>query len=90
MTDPKMMSQKNLESIPNDLQKIKDLTLSKREQAWVYRRLAELYAGAGLKDLGKEMLTRALQLNPKLSGIKKICLTLGLANSPHFYTAGKT
>ena len=81
---------KNLENIPNDLQKIKDLKLSKREQAWVYRRLAELYAGAGLKDLGREMLTKALQLNPKMSGIKKICLTLGLANSPHFYTTGNT
>ena len=80
---------KNLENIPNDLQKIKDLKLSKREQAWVYRRLAELYAGAGLKDLGKDMLTKALQLNPKLAGIKKICLILGLANSPHFSTASK-
>ena len=76
---------KNLENIPNDLQKIKDLKLSKREQAWVYRRLAELYAGAGLKDLGKDMLTKALQLNPKLAGIKKICLILGLANSPSFF-----
>jgi hypothetical protein len=36
------------------------------------------------------MLTKALQLNPKMSGIKKICLTLGLANAPHFYTTGKT
>ena len=80
---------KNLENIPNDLEKIKDLKLSKREQAWVYRRLAELYAGAGLKDMGKDMLTKALQLNPKLAGIKKICLELGLTNSPHLSTASK-
>ena len=69
--------------------KIKDLKLSKREQAWVYRRLAELYVGAGLKDMGKDMLTKALQLNPKLAGIKKICLELGLTNSPHLSTASK-
>ena len=79
----------NLENIPNDLQRIKDLKLSKRELAWVYRRLAELYTSVGLKVLAKDMLTKALQLNPKLAGIKKICLTLGLENPPHLSTVNK-
>ena len=68
----------NLEDIPNDLEKIRALGLSKRETAWTYKRLAERYISINWISLAKELLTMASDLDPHMVGAKKICEQLGM------------
>ena len=68
----------HIESIPNNLEKIRALKLSKRETAWVYKNLAEFYCEINWLAKAQEMLRIALELHPRLEGTKKICQKLRL------------
>ncbi len=68
----------HLESIPNNLEKIRELKLSKRETAWVYKKLAEFYYEINWLAKAREMLRMAFELHPRLKGTKKICQRLDL------------
>jgi curved DNA-binding protein CbpA len=68
----------HIESIPNNLEKIRALKLSKRETAWVYKKLAEFYCEINWLAKAQEMLRIALELHPRLEGTKKICQKLRL------------
>ena len=67
-----------IESIPNNLEKIRALKLSDRETAWIYKKLAEFYCDINGLAKAKEMLRMALELHPRLKGTKKICQKLNL------------
>ena len=54
----------HIESIPNNLEKIRALKLSKRETAWVYKKLAEFYCEINWLAKAQEMLRMALKLHP--------------------------
>ena len=69
---------KNLENIPTDLEKIRALNLSKRETAWIYKRLSECYIDINQISQAKEMLSMAFELCPGMAGAKKICQQLGM------------
>lgn len=69
---------RSLEDIPNDLDKISALNLSKREMAWIYKKLAEFYVDINWLTQAKKMLRMAFELYPRLAGAKKICQQLGM------------
>ncbi len=60
------------ETIPNDLEKLHRLELSKRETAGIYKRLAESYFELNWFAKAREMLRVAFELHPSLTGTKKI------------------
>ena len=68
----------NLENIPTDLEKIRSLNLSRRETAWIYKRLSECYIDINQISQAKEMLSMAFELCPGMAGAKKICQQLGM------------
>ena len=68
----------NFEDIPTDLEKIRTLNLSKRETAWIYKRLSECYMDINQISQAKEMLSMAFELHPGMVGAKKICQQLGM------------
>ncbi len=62
------------------LSKIQDLELSKRETAWMYKKIAEFYVEIDLFPHARQVLIMAFELQPNLAGAKKICKTLNLIN----------
>ena len=62
------------------ISKIKELNLSKRETAWMYKKIAEFYVEIRLIPEAREMLLMAFDLQPNLAGTKKICRTLNISN----------
>ncbi|MFC1719327.1 tetratricopeptide repeat protein, partial [Candidatus Poribacteria bacterium] len=68
------------EEILISLNRILELDLSSRETAWIHKKAAEAYYRT--KDMGRarESLNRAFQINPKLTGAKKISRKLGIEN----------
>lgn len=52
--------------------------LPRRERAFIYKKMAECFLRVGDERLARLNLLIALQLNPKLGGIKKICAKLGM------------
>ena len=60
------------------LQKILGLGLSKRDIAWVYKKLAESYYEAENLQMARENLEKAFKISPNLTGAKKICEKLGV------------
>ncbi|RKU27063.1 hypothetical protein C6497_12250 [Candidatus Poribacteria bacterium] len=69
---------KNTGEIP--ISKIIELNLSKRETAWMYKKIAEFYVEIRLLPEAREMLQMAFDLQPNLAGTKKICRTLNISN----------
>jgi len=61
--------------------KILDLGLSKRESAWAYKKLAESYFEADKPQEAQEALRKAFQINPNMTGAKKICRKLGVVST---------
>lgn len=68
----------HVESIPNNLEKIRELKLSKRETAWVYKKLAECYCEINWFAKAQEMLRMAFELHPRIKGTKRLCRKLNL------------
>ncbi|HIE26638.1 TPA: tetratricopeptide repeat protein [Candidatus Poribacteria bacterium] len=60
------------------LQKILELGLSKRDTAWVYKKLAESYCESENFQMARENLEKAFKICPNLTGAKKICKKLGV------------
>jgi len=74
----RMTSAANSEEILTNVEKILAMNLSKREAAWIYKKAAEAYYMANDRDNAIRVLRRAFQINPKLTGAKKISKKLGL------------
>ena len=72
----------HLEDIPIDLEKVHALNLSKRETAWIYKKLAEFYFDIHWHVQAKQMLKKAFELYPRLTGVKRICQKLGVEHLP--------
>ena len=53
------------------ISKIKELNLSKRETAWMYKKIAEFYVEIRLIPEAREMLMMAFDLQPNLAGLKR-------------------
>ena len=63
---------------PIPLTKIRELKLSKRETAWMYKKIAEFYVEIGRFPEARTVLKMAFELQPRLTGAKKICQTLNI------------
>ena len=64
---------------PIPLTKIRELKLSKRETAWMYKKIAEFYVEIDRFPEARTVLKMAFELQPRLTGAKKICQTLNMA-----------
>ena len=60
------------------LTKIRELKLSKRETAWMYKKVAEFYVEIDRFSEARTVLKMAFELQPRLTGAKKICQTLNI------------
>ncbi len=74
----RMTSAENSEEILENMGKILAMNLSRREAAWIYKKAAEAYYRMNDMDNAIKVLRRAFQINPKLTGAKKISRKLGL------------
>ena len=63
---------------PIPLTKIRELKLSKRETAWIYKKIAEFYVEIDRFPEARTVLRMAFELQPRLTGAKKICQTLNM------------
>ena len=63
---------------PIPLTKIRELKLSKRETAWMYKKIAEFYVEIDRFPEARTVLRMAFELQPRLTGAKKICQTLNI------------
>ena len=61
------------------LTKIRSLKLPKRETAWIYKKIAEFYVEIDQFPEARTVLKMAFELQPRLTGAKKICRTLNMA-----------
>ena len=62
------------------LTKIRALKLPKRETAWMYKKIAEFYVEIDQLPEARTVLKMAFELQPGLTGAKKICQTLNMRN----------
>ena len=60
------------------LTKIRALRLPKRETAWMYKKIAEFYVEIDRFPEARTVLKMAFELQPHLTGAKKICRTLNM------------
>ena len=60
------------------LTKIRALELSKRETAWMYKKIAEFYVEIDRIPEARTVLKMAFELQPRLTGAKKICQRLNM------------
>ena len=60
------------------LAKIRALKLSKQETAWMYKKIAEFYVEINRFREARTVLKMAFELQPRLTGAKKICKTLNM------------
>ncbi|MDE0553229.1 MAG: DnaJ domain-containing protein [Candidatus Poribacteria bacterium] len=60
------------------LTKIRALKLPKRETAWMYKKIAEFYVEIDQLSEARTVLKMAFELQPRLTGAKKICRTLNM------------
>ena len=60
------------------LTKIRALKLPKRETAWMYKKIAEFYVEVDRFPEARTLLKMAFELQPRLTGAKKICRTLNM------------
>ena len=63
---------------PVPLSKIQELNLPKRETAWMYKKIAEFYVEINMFPDARQVLLMAFELQPNLTGAKKICRTLNI------------
>jgi curved DNA-binding protein CbpA len=73
-----LMHPRHPEDIPNDLEKIRALNLSKPDIATVYKKLAEFYLEINRVGNAKKMLKMAFELHPRMAGAKRICQKLDM------------
>jgi curved DNA-binding protein CbpA len=59
------------------LKELLRLGFSRKDNAFFYKKLAEVYASSGRQDLALHYLQKGLQLDRKLSGVKKLMERLG-------------
>ena len=62
------------------LTKIRALKLSKRETAWMYKKIAEFYVEIKQYPEARIVLKMAFEFQPRLTGAKKICKTLNMSS----------
>ena len=62
------------------LAKIRKLQLSKRETAWMYKKIAEFYVEINRLSEARTVLKMAFELQPRLTGAKKICEILNMGS----------
>ncbi len=66
--------------VTTSMDKLLDLKIPNREVARVYKKVAEAYCKLAYIDRAKEALRRAFEINPRLTGAKKIGRKLGIKN----------
>lgn len=68
------------EEILESLNRLLEMELSNRETAWIHKKASEAYYRVENTNRARESLKRAFQINPKLTGTKKISEKLGIKN----------
>jgi len=66
------------EEVLANMEKILAMDLSKREFAWIYKKAAEAYYRTNDIDKAAKALKCAFEINPRLTGAKKISKKLGI------------
>ena len=66
------------EEMVSCIPKIAGLGLSKREIAWIYKKIAESYFKEDFLEKAREILKEAFAIYPHLEGAKRICKKLGI------------
>ena len=61
------------------IRELLELNLSKKDNALLYKKLAELYLVIGKKDNALKFLQKGLTLNKKLAGVKKLKEKIGIS-----------
>jgi len=65
---------------PDAISRLKELirmSFSRKDNAFFYKKLAEVYAGLGQQETALQYLQKGLQLDRKLSGVKKLMERIG-------------
>jgi tetratricopeptide (TPR) repeat protein len=78
---------KMVSSLPphTSIKYIKDMirfNFSRKDNAFFYKKIAEIYCGLGRKDLALEYLNKGLELDQKLPGVKKLKEKIGYSEIP--------
>lgn len=71
------------EEVLVSLDRILALDLSNREIAWIHKKAAEAYCRTRDMDRAREALRQAFQINPKLTGAKRISKKLDIENGTY-------
>jgi len=67
-----------IDEMKNCIPKIVDLGASRRERAWIYKKIAESYFDENLLEEAREALENAFDIYPNLKGVQRICQKLGM------------
>jgi tetratricopeptide (TPR) repeat protein len=69
----------------SSIEHIKELirfNFSRKDNAFFYKKIAEIYCSLGRRDLALSYLNRGLQLDQKLPGVKKLKEKIGYTEIP--------
>lgn len=75
----KMLGTLEPDSAISCLEEMIAFDFSRKDNAFFYKKLAEVHAGIGRQDAALEYLRKGLQLDRKLSGVKKLAQRIGCA-----------
>ena len=73
----KMMSELSPPEAIERLQELIAFDFSRKDNAFFYKKLAEVYAAIGMQETAIESLQKGLELDRKLSGVKKLMERIG-------------
>ncbi len=66
------------------IQDLIDFNFSRKDNAFFYKKIAEIYCNEGEKELANQYLQRGLKLDQKLPGVKKLKEKIGYTEIPVF------
>jgi curved DNA-binding protein CbpA len=73
----KMVSTMSPEQVIAYIQELIDFDFSRKDNAFFYKKIAEIYCSQGQKDIAIEYLRQGLSLDQKLPGVKKLKEKIG-------------
>jgi tetratricopeptide (TPR) repeat protein len=78
----KMVSTMSPAQVIEYIQELIDFDFSRKDNAFFYKKIAEIYCSQGQKDIAIEYLRQGLSLDQKLPGVKKLKEKIGFTEIP--------
>jgi curved DNA-binding protein CbpA len=78
----KMVSTMSPEQVIDYIQELVDFDFSRKDNAFFYKKIAEIYCSQGQKDIAIDYLRKGLNLDQKLPGVKKLKEKIGFTEIP--------